>query len=180
MLKEIQNRRSIRKYTDKEVEQEKIIELLDAARIAASGSNTQPWNFIIVKSEKVKEELAKFSHNQSWMLTAPVFIVCVADISCRIKENNKNMYLDENSPQEEVKQIIRDTSIAITNIMIQAVNLDLSTCWVAWFRQKEIRPILNIPNDKYVVGILTLGYADESPNPRPRKSIEDIIHFEKW
>ncbi|WP_250672994.1 nitroreductase family protein (plasmid) [Paraclostridium ghonii] len=180
MLKEIQNRRSIRKYTDKEVEQEKIIELLDAARIAASGSNTQPWNFIIVKSEKVKEELAKVSHNQSWMLTAPVFIVCVADISSRIKENDKNMYLDENSPQEEVKQIIRDTSIAITNIMIQAVNLDLSTCWVAWFRQKEIRPILNIPNDKYVVGILTLGYADESPNPRPRKSIEDIIHFEKW
>ncbi|GAA0696694.1 hypothetical protein GCM10008904_00830 [Paraclostridium ghonii] len=104
----------------------------------------------------------------------------MADISSRIKENDKNMYLDENSPQEEVKQIIRDTSIAITNIMIQAVNLDLSTCWVAWFNQKEIRPILNIPNDKYVVGILTLGYADESPNPRPRKSIEDIIHFEKW
>lgn len=180
MLKEIQNRRSIRKYTDKEVEQEKIIELLDAARIAASGSNTQPWNFIIVKSQKTKEELAKVSHNQSWMLTAPVFIVCVADISCRIKVNDKNMHLDENSPQEEVKQIIRDTSIAITNMMLQAVNLDLSTCWVAWFIQKEIKPILNIPNDKYVVGILTLGYGDESPNPRPRKSIEDIIHFEKW
>lgn len=180
MLKEIQNRRSIRKYTDKEVEQEKIIELLDAARIAASGSNTQPWNFIIVKSQKRKAELAKVSHNQSWMLTAPVFIVCVADISSRIKEIDKNMYLNEHSPGEEVKQIIRDTSIAITNIMIQAVNLDLSTCWVAWFRQKEIRPILNIPNDKYVVGILTLGYSDESPNPRPRKSIEDIIHFEKW
>lgn len=58
MLKEIQNRRSIRKYTDKEVEQEKIIELLDAARIAASGSNTQPWNFIIVKSEKVKRRIS--------------------------------------------------------------------------------------------------------------------------
>jgi nitroreductase len=126
-----------------------------------------------------KQELAKVSHSQQWMLSAPVFIVCVADIRSRIKDDNP-LTLDEYSPQEELKQIIRDTSIAIGHIILQANSLDLGTCWVAWFTQEEIRPILNIPSDKYVVGIITLGYADETPEARPRKKLEEIIHYENW
>jgi len=113
------------------------------------------------------------------MLSAPVFIVCVADICSRIN-GDIHLTLDENSPQEEVKQIIRDTSIAIEHILLEASNLDLGTCWVAWFTQKEIRPILNIPSDKYVVGVITVGYTDEKPTPRPRKELEEIIHYENW
>jgi nitroreductase len=66
------------------------------------------------------------------------------------------------------------------HLVLCAENLGLGTCWVAWFTQDEIRPILNIPSDKYVVGIITLGYSDESPDARPRKSLEDIIHYENW
>ena len=113
------------------------------------------------------------------MLKAPVFIVCVADITCRL-EDTKDLYLDENSPEPELKQIIRDTSVAIEHILLEAEHVGLSACWTAWFNQADIRPILNIPNDKYVCGIIPLGYGDEAPAGRPRRKLEDMVRYEKW
>ncbi|WP_459477550.1 nitroreductase family protein [Clostridium saccharoperbutylacetonicum] len=178
MIKEIEMRRSIRKYSDKPVEDNQIRELLESARLAPSGNNTQPWNYIIVKSEKMRQKVVEASHNQKWMLTAPVFIVCVADIRCRIKE--EDIYLDDNSPEDELKRIIRDTSISVGYILLEANNLGLGVCWVAEFTQEEIRPVLNIPTDKYVVGVITVGYPNENPKARPRRKIEDMIHYECW
>lgn len=178
-MNQLEIRRSIRKYLQRPVEDEKIRQLLESARLAPSGSNTQPWHFVVVKDPLIRGKLAEASHKQSWMLSAPVFIVCVGDIMVRMK-NHSEMIVNEDSPEEEVKLIIRDSSIAITHLMVEAVNLGLGSCWVAWFRQDEIRPIVNIPRDKYVVGIITVGYADENPNPRPRKKLEDIVHYEHW
>jgi len=179
MIKEIEIRRSIRKYADQPVENEKIIEVLESGRLAPSGNNTQPWRYIVVKSEEMRQKVMEASHNQKWMLTAPVFIVCVADIRCRIKEDVA-VYLDDNSPEDEVKRIIRDTSISVGYMLLQANNLGLGACWVAEFTQEEIRPVLNIPSDKYVVGVITIGYPAETPKPRPRKNLEDIVHYETW
>lgn len=179
MIEQIGVRRSIRKYLNKSVDDEKILQILESARLAPSGSNTQPWHFIIVKSELTRKKIAETSHNQTWMLSAPVFIVCVADIRCRIKDDIA-ISLDEQSSQGELKLIIRDTAIAIEHILLEACNLGLGTCWVAWFSQEELRPIMNIPSDKYVVGIITLGYADEKPAARPRKKLEEITHYENW
>ncbi len=179
MLSEIQNRRSIRKYKNKHVEKEKILQIIDSARLSPSGSNTQPWNFIVITSETMKEKITYADHSQSWMMTAPVFIVCVADIRCRI-DSNVTIWLDENSPEPELKQIIRDTSIAIEHMCLQAEHLGLSTCWTAWFNQKDLRPILGIPEDKYVCCVLTLGYNDELPKQRPRRPLNELIRYEKW
>jgi nitroreductase len=161
------------------VDDEIILQLIESARLAPSGSNTQPWHFIVIRSEETRQKLSKVSHNQSWMVTAPVHIVCIADIRSRI-DGEASISLDEYSPQQELKQIIRDTSIAIEHIVLESENLGLGICWVAWFTQEEIRPVLNIPADKYVVGVLTIGYAGENPNARPRKKLEEIIHYEKW
>ena len=179
MLKEISTRRSTRKYNDNPVDDTKIMQLLDAARVAPSGSNTQPWNFIIVKSDETKEKIAKADGNQMWMKTAPVFIVCVADIRCRIKDEIE-ISLDEESSLPELKQIIRDTAIAIEHILLEAEHIGLSSCWTAWFKQDDVRPILGIPSDKYIVGIITIGYSNESGKPSPRKPLESIIRHEKW
>ncbi|AAK79386.1 nitroreductase [Clostridium acetobutylicum] len=179
MLKEIEERRSIRKYIDKPVEEEKIMEIIESGRLAPSGSNTQPWHFIIVREEENRKKIIEASHKQKWMLTAPVIIVCVSDIRSRLDENLE-ISLNEDSPEIELKQIIRDTAMATENMVLQAKNLGLDTCYVAWFTQEEIRPVLNIPEDKYVLSVLTLGYSDEKPNMRPRKSLKDIIHMEKW
>ncbi|OOM79879.1 nitroreductase family protein [Clostridium sp. BL-8] len=179
MIKEIEIRRSIRKYINKPVEDEKIIELLEGARLAPSGNNTQPWRYIIVKSEEMRRKVMEASHNQKWMLTAPIFIICVADIRCRIKEEI-NIDINDNSPQDELKRIIRDTSISAGYMLLQANNLGLGVCWVAEFTQEEIRPVLNIPSDKYVVGVITVGYPDEQPKARPRKNFEEIVRYECW
>ncbi len=179
MINNITSRRSIRTYNPQPVEDEKIHVLIESARLAPSGSNTQPWQFIIVKEDEMRMKLAKQSHNQLWMYEAPVYIVCIGDSSSRLDENNTVTW-DENSPDPELKQIIRDTSIAIEHIVLTAEHLNLSTCWIAWFTQDDIRPVLNIPEDKYVVAILTIGYSDESPKPRPRKSFEEILRYEKW
>lgn len=178
-MKTIENRRSIRKYKDKKVESQKLMQLIESARLAPSGSNTQPWHFIIVESEETKMKLTIADHNQLWMMTAPVFIVVVADIRCRIS-GDVDLRIDENSPEPEVKQIIRDTAIAIEHILLEAESLALSTCWTAWFKQDDIRPILGIPEDKFVCGIITVGYGDEQPAQRPRHALEDIVRYEKW
>jgi len=178
-MKEIENRRSVRKYQDRKVEKEKLEQILKSARLAPSGSNTQPWTFIVVESEDTKGELCAADNNQLWMMTAPLFIACVADIRCRISED-KAVIVNEYSPEPELKQIIRDTAIAIEHILLEAEHLGLATCWTAWFEQDDIRPVLNIPEDKYVCGVITLGYGNESPKQRPRKTMEEIVRYEKW
>jgi len=179
MIKEIATRKSTRKYNDTPVEKEKILQLIESARLAPSGSNTQPWHFIIVTSEDTKDKIAEADNNQQWMKTAPVFIVCVADIRCRIKEG-EDIFLDENCGLPELKQIIRDTAIATEHILLEAEHIGLSSCWTAWFSQENIRPIMNIPSDKYVVGVVTIGYSDEICKPTPKKPLESIVRYEKW
>lgn len=179
MLPEIESRRSIRRYLNKPVEPEKLQELFESARLAPSGSNTQPWVFIAVTNQTRKEQLCAADHQQNWMLGAPVFIVCVADIRCRVAAETP-AELDENSPLPELKLVIRDTAIAMEHILLAAEHLGLAACWTAWFEQKDVRPVLNIPPDKYVCGIVTLGYADEAPKQRPRKPLETMLRYETW
>jgi len=107
MIKSIEDRRSIRRYMDKQVEAEKILQILDSARLAPSGSNTQPWQIIVVKEQENREKIANVAYNQKWMVSAPVHLVCVADIKSRLPKSN-GLYIDEYSKEFEVKQIIRD------------------------------------------------------------------------
>lgn len=179
MLKEIRERRSIRKYEERAVENEKLEMVLESCRLAPSGSNTQPWRLVVVRDEKMRKKIAEASHRQEWMEQAPVHIVCVADAGSRASDNS-NLRFDENSPDFILKQIIRDTTIGVDHMTLQAEALGLGTCWVAWFEQSDIRPVLGIPEDKYVLCVLTLGYPAEEPKQRPRMKLEEIVRYEKW
>jgi nitroreductase len=178
-MKEIELRRSIRKYQNTEIEKETIEKLIESARLTPSGNNRQPWHFILVADKSIKEKIVEKANNQKWMLTAPLFIVCVADVKARINSEDE-MYVDEETPMFELKRVIRDTAIATENIILEAVNRGLGTCWVGWFKQNEIRQVLEIPSDKFVIGILTVGVPDENPEQRPRNSISEIMHYNKW
>ncbi len=179
MIEVIENRRSIRKYKDQPVEEETLLKIIDCGRLAPSDSNTQPWNFIIVRSEEMRTQLAHVSHKQDWMLSAPVFIVCVADIRVATSETGP-MDINEETPGIATKQIILDTAIAGENIVLAAEALGLGTCWVTWYVQDEIRPVLGIPNDKYVVSIITMGYKDQLPKQRPRRELTEMVRYERW
>ena len=178
-MKEIENRRSVRKYKPEKIEKDKLMQILESARLAPSGSNTQPWNYIIVEELGSRIKLAEAAHHQMWMAEAPVFIVCVGDINCRVSDN-KGISLNEDTSLPELKLLIRDMAISIEHIVLEAEHLGLSTCWVADYYQKDIKPLLNIPEDKYVSAIIVLGYGDEKPNPRPRRALEEIVRYEKW
>lgn len=174
----IQQRRSIRRYKDLPVSEEHIELLLEAARLAPTGSNTQAGRFIVVRSDEMREKVSEVSHNQMWMMRAPLFIVCVADMRVRLPDGP--LAVDEHSPEPEVKQCIRDVAIQAEHIVLQAEELGLGTCWIAWFIQEEIRPLLGVPEDKFVVAVLIAGHPDESPAARKRLPAEEVTYYEQW
>ena len=179
MIASIQHRRSIRKFTPDPIEPEKLHSVLEAGRLAPSGNNKQPWAFIVVQSEQQRQAVMEVSHNQTWMMTAPTFIVAVADMAARV-EPEPGLYLDETSPHWELKRAIRDTAISIENMLLEADAQGLGTCWVGFFVQAEIRPVLGIPDDKFVVAVIPIGYPAEQPAARPRKPLADIVRYERW
>lgn len=179
MIEEILNRRSIRKYKATTISPAIIEDVLSAAIMAPSGDNSQPWHFIVIEDREMRQRLMEVSNHQQWMMTAPVFIACVADLQCRIQET-KGIVLNEDTALPELKLIIRDTAIAIEHLVIEAMHYDLGTCWIAWYKQEEIRPILGVADDKYVVSILTLGYPDENPKPKKRRTLAEVTHYDKW
>jgi nitroreductase len=174
----IVHRRSVRAYAARPVESGALASLLECARMAPSASNTQPWRFIVVQSTGQRERVAAVCA-QAWMLQAPVFIVGVADIRARLK-SDAPIALDESSPEYDLKRIIRDVSMALEHVVLQAESIGLATCWIGRFLQKDLRPALGIPEDKYVVGILTVGYPAERPDAKPRKAMEEIAFWETW
>lgn len=177
-MKSIEDRRSIRKYTDAKVSPETVEKLIEAARLAPSGHNRQPWHFIVVTDDAMRASVARVSHDQKWMLTAPVFIVCVADMA--VYGDTAGIVVDEETASMDLKRIIRDTAIATEHLVLEAVDSGLGTCWVAWFTQKDIRPALGIPEGKFVVAVVTVGYPDENSKQRPRKSLAETVRFDKW
>lgn len=179
MLREIEARRSVRKFKDAPVPDETLMALLESARLAPSGHNTQPWHFIIVKNAQTRARLSEANHNQAWMLGAPVFIVCTADIGRR-DPAKAGVLVDETSPEPALKQVIRDAAIAVTHILLEAEHMGLAVCWAGWFAQRDVKKIMRIPADQYVVGILCVGYGDEAPAPRPRRPLKDMVRYESW
>ena len=176
MIEAVKSRRSIRKYKDTSLDDKIILELLESARLAPSGSNTQPWHFIIIKDQTTKARIVEAAHNQKWMLTAPVFIACVADIRVRITDN-RSLCLTDQSPEEELKKIIRDSSIAIEHIVLEAESRGLGTCWInfaAAIESPEMLKKLGIPDNCEIVAPIIIGYPEKIP-PVPGRKDPEIL-----
>ena len=179
MIEAIRHRKSVRKFQEIAIEDQKLIEILEAARLAPSGNNKQPWVFIVIKDEILKQEVAVATNNQMWIASAPVVIVAIADI-CARSENYAGMLVDEETSGFDLKRAIRDTAIAVTHLLLEVDNQGLGACWCGAFRQEGIRPILGIPDDKFVLAVIPVGYPAEEPKARPRKDLESILRHETW
>lgn len=179
MIEAIRHRKSVRKFQEIAIEDQKLIEILEAARLAPSGNNKQPWVFIVIKDELLKQEVAVATNNQMWIASAPVVIVAIADI-CARSENYAGMLVDEETSGFDLKRAIRDTAIAVTHLLLEVDNQGLGACWCGAFRQEGIRPILGIPDDKFVLAVIPVGYPAEEPKARPRKNLKSILRHETW
>lgn len=193
----IESRRSIRKYRDKPVSQEVIRELIDAARLAPSTSNTQSWKFKVVTDLVVRQELRQAAFNQKFIEQAPVVIACCLDLDAFKEKGKKTLQLvlkgavrpsmemvlqaARGGPDEDfdAEQLIIDgtinVAIAIEHIVLTAEELGLGTCWVRFFDPERAAETLELPDSLVLLSLLTVGYPDQSPAQRPRKQLEEIL-----
>ena len=167
----ISKRRSIRKYQRKEVPLDLIRELIDAARLAPSGSNAQPCRYYLVKDNETKEKLkGNQIFEQDFVYQAPVLIVCCSDLQS-YRQGIKGW------SEENENRALRDLSIASAFLVLRATELGLATCYVGWMKKDKIKDVLDIPRNYMVPFVIAVGYANEQPKPLPRKSIEEVLLY---
>ena len=163
----ISQRSSVRAYKATDVEEDKLKKVLEAGRLSPSASNRQDWKFIVVKNKETKNKLAGAAFGQSFISEAPVVIV-----ACGMEP--KTM-LACGQPMHTV-----DVSIAFAYMILQAYELGLGTCWIGAFGEDEAKKILNVPEHIRVVAMTPLGYPNQPPSPKSRKSLDQIVCFEKY
>ena len=161
-------RKSIRKYKNKQISDEVISELLDAARKAPSAKNVQSHKYFIVKDRVVRNKLIEAGvFKQPFVHNAPLIIICCADPS----QYPKSTDVDETP----VNYAYIDLSIATSFLVLRATELGLGTVFVAWIYRDKIKEILDIPQNYIIPFVIPIGYPDEVPNPKPRKDLKEII-----
>ena len=171
VLEVIKGRKSIRAFKSQDVPPEIMEKLIDSARWAPSAGNIEPWEFVIVRKLETKRRLAEAALKQNFIMEAPLVIVVCANedrSSIRYGRRGRTLYC------------IQDTAAAIQNIHLAAYFLGLGTCWIGAFREEEARKILKVPLGIRPVAIIPVGYPAESPSPRRRRSMSQIVHYETF
>ena len=164
----IHTRKSVRLFLDRHVEQEKLDQVLEAARLAPSASNQQEWRFIVVRQPETRKLLAGIGASQAHVCQAPVVIVACAETDEHIMQNGQLCYPI-------------DVAIALDHLSLAAVELGLGTCWVGAFDEDKARQLLAIPASIRVVLLMPLGYpADINPVEKTRLQLDKIVKYEHW
>lgn len=166
VLSAIGGRRSIRKYSSKPVEEEKLLKVLEAARLSPSAKNRQEWRFIVVRELKTRMKLTE-AIGQPFVGEAPIILVCCGTEVESIMRGGQPRYTV-------------DLSIATAYMILEAYEQGLGTCWLGSYDENKVKEVLGIPEGVRVVAITPLGYPNESPAPRHRKQLDEIISYDKY
>ncbi len=157
LLDFIKERRSIRQYQEKEIPDDKIEMILEAGRWAPSGSNKQPWEFMVVKDKDKIREIEKTASYGKFIKQVPVLIAIVG------------------KPSINPKWYVQDTSLVSMNMMLMAWALKIGTCWIGTMNRDKAKEILGVEKDDFLLTVLPLGYIKgEIPNPTSRKDLKKI------
>ena len=193
----IERRRSIRKFRPDPVPEDQITALLDAARLAPSGSNAQPWRFKVVKDRDTKLRIAQSAFGQSFIGMAPVIFVCCvrtagyySSPASKVQDLGRSGVIDEEAAKlksdgyEETKptskahldaRVAFNVAIAGEHMVLRALDFGLGSCWIRMFDEHKIKNIFGWDDSLHVAALLLIGYPDESPPARKRLRIEDIL-----
>jgi len=174
----IKARTSIRQYSEKQIEDEKINYILECARLAPSWANKQCWRFIVITNKETIEYIAKTSVINRWLKTAPVLIVACADPADSGSNNSQQYYMT-------------DVSIAFDHLILAATDVGLGTCWIAGFNEEKLKELLEIPKLIRIVALSPVGYPVDKKGiseqitktllkANKRKTLDEIIHHEHW
>ena len=190
----IASRRSIRKFKQEDISTDTVRLLLDAARLAPSGSNLQPARFIVAQSPAAKEALGRCTPYK-FIVKASVIFVCCADLTAittrdrRVGELQKEgafegVDMDMNDPSavspimdaEAVRAYLSmNVAIAIEHIVLKAVDLCLGSCWLGRFDRDKVKEFLALDKSIYPIVLLPVGHPDQSPKARPRFALDKLL-----
>ncbi len=159
LLKIIYDRRSVRRYERRPIPKDVLNAILEAGRLAPTARNKQPWHFVVVTKPELKRRLI-FSSWNSFMEDAGAIIVGCGD--------------------SREKWAVVDVAIALENMVIAAEALGLGSCWIGYFEESEVNRALGIPDHLRVVAMIAVGYPAEKPEPPPKKSLDEIVHYETF
>ena len=169
VLEIMRDRRSIRRYRRDPVPEETLGRVLEAARLAPSAKNLQPWRFIVVRDPATKAALAKASFDQVFMCEADIVIA-----ACGLP--------GEAYPRQGryMNSWPVDLAIAVEHLVLQAAEEGLGTCWIGAFQESEAKVVLGVPDGVRVMAMTPLGGPAETPPPRERKAMEEIVSYERY
>jgi nitroreductase len=158
-------RYSLRKFSERAVEKDKILQLFEAARLAPSAVNYQPYHFIVVTDETLKARVAE-GYSREWFTKAPVVIVALADHDASWKRRDGKDHADI------------DVAIAVDHLILAAAELGLGTCWVCAFDAAHVQAVLELPEHLEAVALIPLGYPlDDSRPLKKRKDLTDLVSW---
>jgi nitroreductase len=164
VMQAILDRRSIRKYDSRPIEQEKLDKIAEAFRQSPSARNAQNWKMIIVRSPYLKERIKKATLAQNAFIDeAPVMLVYVGTNPGVMSNGHRADSID--------------LSIGVSYSILEAWELGLGTCWMASYREDWVREALDLPEDMSVVAITPLGYPAEQPDAKPRKPLAEVVEY---
>jgi nitroreductase len=171
----IYSRGSIRNFISREISQDIVEQLLLAATRAPSSGNMQPWEFIVIDDQQVKDEIVQSTYSgyfskgknyQYWIAKASVVIVACANVKRTVARYG---------PAGNEWALI-DVAASVQNLILTATALGLSSCWVGGFNESELKQKLNIPDYIRIVGLVPVGYSDEKVRPKSRLDLKWITH----
>ncbi len=178
----ILSRKSIRSYDTKEIENEKLGKILEAGRLAPSWQNKQCWQYVVVKDKDTIGKLALrsglISKSNFFIKDAPVVIVACANPNNSGHLNGQDYYLV-------------DVAISFQQMMLEAWEMGIGSCWLGAFNEKKVQEILCIPSKIKVIALSPFGYPKDKQSlyakaiktfagSKKRKDLEKIVHWEKW
>ena len=179
LLDLIRQRKSVREFLDKPVEREKIEMCLEAARLAPSESNSQPWRFIVVDDKELKDRLCDAAFGglyfiNSFCKTAPVIVAVISEKSKFIARVG-GMF-------RGVKFYLIDIGITCEHFVLEAEELGLGTCWIGWFNEGGVKSVLKVPQSKKIDILIALGYYDRAKlgQEHGREPMDKIASFNSY
>lgn len=166
----LKKRRSIRKFKDRQVSREVLLELVEAASLAPSASNLQAWRFCIVDDPALVRKVDMFSPGISGK--PPVIIAICSDYGYAEKKTSGTNY--------KAYGCIMDASMAAENLMLAAVEKGLGTCAIKSYNDAAVRKLLKLPETLHLEILITVGYPDMDPKQPARKGLDEIAFFNTW
>ncbi|MFH1073993.1 MAG: nitroreductase family protein [Candidatus Firestonebacteria bacterium] len=170
----VKNRYSCRKFADKNVEREKLELCLEAARLAPSACNSQPWKFIVIDDPALKEKACKAAFSGPYASNAfgkkaPVLVVVLSE--------KGNFTAKMGTLIRDTRFYLIDLGAAVEHFILQAAELGLGTCWMGWFNETPLKKVLGLPKSAKIDIIVPVGYPDQPLRDKVRKPKEEIRTF---